>query len=169
MILGIHQTAISSAVQLLLLCLQKTVLCSTPRSLIDISDRVITCIPLLNLVTALQLSDLPEDVLVLILQQVDQQDRLRACARVSTRFKAAAQAASCCVQMQPQQTQVEGALSWLRTHGSTVTSLDFTSPPGASMALSFLHLPCSRLQDLKMTNAQVKLSAPASSAQHTCR
>jgi len=121
------------------------------------------------MITALQLSDLPEDVLVLILQQVDQQDRLRACASVSTRFKAAAQAASCCVQMQPQQTQLEGALSWLHAHGSTVTSLDFTSPPESSMALSFQHLPCSALQQLKLTNAQVKLSAPPSSAQHTCR
>lgn len=105
----------------------------------------------------LQLSSLPEDVLVLILQHVKLQQRLQACARLSSKFHRAAVRASTDIVTCPRYW-APAFVAWLMDHGSILTSLSFklTECPAPFV----LHeLPCTRLRSLDLTDGHAQLTA----------
>jgi len=124
------------------------------------------------LLLLLQLSSLPDEVLVQIMQYLDPRQLLCSCTSVSAKFKSAALAACSLIDVQTDSfTQWSGLMDWLHAHGTTVTSLALRphmSPPLLLRESS----PCSRLHTLYLDNACVLLTRLPTMAQqgllHNC-
>lgn len=108
--------------------------------------------------------DLPQEALVRILEQLQQEDRLTAAALVSTSWAAAAGAATTAVAISEDNfcaETLEGLNSWLQQHPGQVESITMA---GDSSTYSALQLPCSqltRLQALALSSCAVRLQGPA--------
>jgi hypothetical protein len=113
----------------------------------------------------IQLSDLPEEVLVQLLEHVPLQQRLLTCARLSTKFKAAAITSTKSIKLYAGRLgTVFGFQSYLQSHGSSLTSLDL-KPPVFTVPFALLELPCPNLRKLQLTDTLVQFTATPGSQQ----
>ena len=114
------------------------------------------------LCASLQLSDLPVEVLVVLMQHVPLKQRLLDCACLSSKIRKAAIAATTNIKHHAASRDAIHALqAYLHTHGAVVVNLDFKPPLAGYMPLPFVlqQLPCPGLLKLKLTDTQVQLTA----------
>jgi hypothetical protein len=107
--------------------------------------------------------ELPEDLWNKILQHITNRQRLSACALVCRKLARAAAAATS-VDLYSQQ-RYDGLLSWISTHGSSLTKL-YLSVNDSSIC----QLPCPNLRQLDLSGFSVQLCAGGSSMGllHSC-
>lgn len=107
----------------------------------------------------LQLSSLPLELLDVILQHVPLQERLKVCAVLSSRCKAAAVKATNTITLHAAPTtSVFHLLSFLKSYGSGITSIDL-QPTIVTRPTALLELPsCAGLLSLTLTDALVQLT-----------
>lgn len=110
-------------------------------------------------------TQLPEAVLVLILQHVSQEQRLCSCALVCGRWAAAAVSAtapSVSVALAAEDYAKHVSLSaWLAAHGSTTTSLEVRriDPHPTLARWDFAELPCAKLRRLHLEGCSIRRSS----------
>lgn len=107
------------------------------------------------------------------MEHVPLQQRLQTCARLSTKFKAAAIEATNSIKLHAGSLgAVFGFQSYLQAHGSALTSLDL-KPPIVTLPFALLELPCANLRKLQLTDALVQFTATPGSQQqgvlHSCK
>jgi len=101
--------------------------------------------------------DLPEDIWKLVLQHVPMSQRLSSCALVCQKFKAAAVAATDCIEATLfEQPAVDNLTTYLQQHGRHLTRLilngECTDDDSDLNWPKLEHLPCQRLQELHLVS-----------------
>ena len=115
-----------------------------------------------------QLSDLPDEVLVVLMQHVPLQQRLCGCARLSKKFLRAAAAATTSIKHHASKVDtVYGLQAYLQSHGTVVVNLDLKPAltPLHWLPYALQQLPCPGLLQLQLTDTLVQFTAIPGSQQ----
>lgn len=112
----------------------------------------------------MSLDDLPEELWKLVLQHVPLQQRLSSCALVGHKLRAAAVAATECIEAalparkRSAQRNLDSCVTYLQQHGRYVTGIMVAGWSHAPVLRPLLEqLPCHNLQQVGLTNLDLRL------------